>query len=71
MVLAGLTSNVHHNLPGDTPLAEWSVAALPRPSVVTGIVQTVKRSAAMRTLGALTARDLGAVEASLREALGL
>ncbi len=71
VVLAGLTSNVRRRLPGDTHLADWASADLPLPSVVTGILQTVKRSAVMRALGSLSARDLRAVEDSLREALVL
>lgn len=71
VVLAGVTSNVYRSLPGDTHLTDWAVADLPRPSVVTGILQTVKRSAVMRALGSLSARDLRAVEDSLREALAL
>ncbi len=71
VVLAGLTSNIGRRLPGDTNLADWASADLPLPSVVTGILQTVKRSAVMRALGSLSARDLRAVEDSLRDALGL
>ena len=71
VVLAGVTSNVYRRLPGDTHLMDWASANLIRPSVVTGILQTVKRSAVARALGSLSARDLGAVEDSLRDALGL
>ena len=71
VVLAGITSNVSRRLPGDTRLADWAAARLPRPSVVTGILQTVKRSAVMRAFGSLSARDLRAVENRLREAIAL
>lgn len=71
VVLAGVTSNVHRRLPGDTHLTEWAAAELPLPSVVTGILQTVKQSAVMRTMGRLAERDLRSVEANLREALAL
>ena len=71
VVLAGLTSNIYRRLPGDTHLTDWAAAELPLPSVVTGILQTVKRSDVMRALGSLSARDLRAVEANLREALAL
>ena len=70
-VLAGVTSNVPRSLPGDTHLINWTAAHLPQPSVVTGILQTVKQSAVMRSLGRLAERDLIAVEANLREALAL
>ena len=71
VVLAGITSNVSRRLPGDTHLADWAAAELPKASVVTGILQTVKRSAVMRALGSLSTRDLRAVEDSLRQALAL
>ncbi|MEX2598556.1 MAG: type II toxin-antitoxin system PemK/MazF family toxin [Dehalococcoidia bacterium] len=71
MLLAGITSNVHRSLPGDTVLQDWEGADLPRPSVVTAIVQTAKQSAALRVVGQLSDRDLRTVEKSLRLALGL
>ena len=71
VVLAGVTSNVSRRLPGDTHLNDWAAARLPRPSVVTGILQTVKQSAVMRTMGRLAERDLRSVEANLRVALAL
>ena len=71
VILAALTSNVSRNLPGDTLLKEWSVASLPRPSVVTAILRSVKRGEVLRTLGALTASDLQTVDSNFRRALGL
>ena len=46
-------------------------AGLPLPSVVTGILRTVKRDMIEATLGALETPDLLAVEHNLRESLGL
>ena len=70
IVLAGLTTNVHRQLPGDTHLREWESAGLPRPSVVTGIIQTAKQSAVLKVVGRLSPGDFQAVEANLRSALG-
>ena len=71
VVLAGLTSNIRRDLPGDTRLADWRSADLPMASVVTGIVQTVKRADVSHALGTLSQQDLEAVEANLRGALAL
>jgi mRNA interferase MazF len=71
VVLAAVTSNVRRNLPGDTALGDWAGASLPRPSVVTGILCTIKRGDVARVVGALTLGDLKAVEANLRIALAL
>ena len=71
VVLAAITSNVHRSLPGDTLLQDWRAASLPRASVVTAILRTVKRWDVLHCLGSLAADDLQAVEAKLRVALGL
>ena len=72
VVLAAVTSNTHRRLlPGDTAIQELAPTELPRLSVVPGILRTVKQAEVRRALGSLSARDLRAVEDSLREALGL
>ena len=71
VVLAAITSNVQRNLPGDTLLRDWGAAFLPRPSVVTAILRTVKQGEIMNTLGPLAPGDLRAVENNLRLALAL
>ncbi len=72
VVLAAVTSNTRRRLlPGDTAIQELSPTELPRPSVVTGILRTVKQADVTRAFGSLSARDLRAVEDSLREALAL
>ncbi len=72
VVLAAVTSNTHRRLlPGDTLIQELAPTELPKPSVVTGILRTVKQADVTRVLGSLSARDLRSVEDSLRDALGL
>jgi hypothetical protein len=44
---------------------------LPTPSVVTGILRTIKASMIERSLGHLRSKDLKEVDAALRETLGL
>ena len=71
VIVAAITSNVGRLLVGDHKIRAWRQAGLPRPSVVTGILRTVKRDMIVGSLGELTASDLGAVERHVRESLGL
>ena len=72
VVIAAVTSNTGRRLlPGDTAIQELKPTELPRPSVVTGILRTVKQADVTQAFGSLSARDLRAVEDSLREALAL
>ncbi len=71
VIVAALTSNVARLLPGDYLVERWQEAGLPKPSVVTAILRTVKTPMIERALGALDARDLQAVSRRLRPLLGL
>ena len=71
VVVAAITSRVDRLLVGDHEIVDWRHAGLPLPSVVTGILRTVKRNMIEAILGALEASDLSAVEHNLRESLGL
>ena len=70
-ILAAITSNVRRILPGDTVLESWKESGLLTPSVVTGIIRTVKQDAVVRKLGSITQPDLHAVDASLRLSIAL
>ena len=71
VVVAAITSRLDRSLVGDHRIAAWRQAGLPLPSVVTGILRTVKRDMIEAVLGAFEASDLLAVERNLRESLGL
>ena len=71
VVVAALTSNVGRMLVGDHAIKAWRRAGLPLPSVVTGILRTIKRDMIVGTLGALSGSDLRAVERHVRASLGL
>ena len=71
VLMAAITSNVERLLVGDHRIAEWREAGLPFPSVVTGILRTIKRDMIEETLGVLRAADLLAVERNVRVSLGL
>ena len=70
MIVAAITSNVRRLLFGDTKLEQWKTAGLLFPSVVTGIIRTIKASLITHTLGVLAKPDLQKVHRRLRSALG-
>jgi mRNA-degrading endonuclease toxin of MazEF toxin-antitoxin module len=70
-ILAAVTSCVDRILPGDHELVAWQQTGLLAPSVVTGIIRTIKRDMIVRKMGVLGAADLDAVEIKLRESLAL
>lgn len=71
VIVAAITSNVARLRVGDTRLVRWRQAGLLYPSLVTGILRTVKQSMIARRLGLLAPLDLASVEKNLRQALGL
>ncbi len=72
VIVAAITSNVREPpFVGDHVLSDWRASGLPKPSVVTGIVRTLKQAMIVRTLGALTEPDRRAVDGALSRALDL
>jgi mRNA interferase MazF len=72
VIVAAVTSNVARGpLVGDHHLAQWRAAGLPKASVVTGILRTIKRTMIVRTLGTLAEGDLRSVDLALARALSL
>ena len=71
VIITAITSNVSRVLVGDTLIKRWREAGLLFPSVVIGIVRTIKANLIVRTLGALPQQDLQRVERNLRHAMGL
>jgi len=71
VVVAAITSNTERRLFADHPVREWKSAGLLFPSLVTGIIRTIKRKMIERRLGALARADLDAVDRELRRTLAL
>jgi mRNA interferase MazF len=71
VIVAAITSNVTRPLFGDHVLADWKGAGLLFPSVVTGILRTIKRTMIDRRLGTMAPSDLEACDRTLRRSLGL
>jgi len=70
VIVAAITSNVRRLLFGDTKLERWKTAGLLFPSVVTGIIRTIKADVITRKLGVVTNPDLQKVHQHLKSALG-
>lgn len=71
VITAAITTNVGRRLFGDRAIGRWQEAGLRFPSLVTGIVQTVKAPMIRRRLGTLQRDDLAGIDEALRGSLGL
>ena len=65
IIILAITSNTQRILYGDTMIETWKEANLLRPSVVTGIVRTIKTHLIIRKLGELSLPDLKHVRENL------
>lgn len=70
-ILAAITSNVGRLLVGDYKIKAWRESGLLYPSIVTGIIRTIKHDMVASKVGELPAPELRAVEDKLREILAL
>jgi len=70
VVIAAITSNIRRRLFGDFLIADWKRAGL-LPSVVTGVMRTVKQMMIERKLGSMLKSDMEAIDRELRRFLGL
>lgn len=70
-IVAAITSNVGRLLVGDYKIRAWRESGLPYPSIVTGIVRTIKHEMIAGKMGELPAPELQSVENRLREILAL
>jgi mRNA interferase MazF len=71
VVVAAVSSNVRRQLFGEHLIGDWKGAGLLFPSVVTGIIRTIKQTMLDHKLGSLAKSDLQAVEREIRRCLGL
>ncbi|MFT5206974.1 MAG: mRNA interferase MazF [Candidatus Omnitrophota bacterium] len=69
IIVAAITSNIKRNLVGDSMISDWKKAGLPKPSIVTGIIQTFKHNLIERQLGSLSDQDYKTVQQNLKKAL--
>ena len=69
VIVAAITSNIERVLPGDTRIDGWEEAGLIYPSLVTGIIRTIKTAILNRRLGVLTKKDFEKVQENLEKAI--
>ena len=65
-IILAITSQTDRLLIGDHFMADWKNAGLLFPSVVTGIIRTIRQDMVNRKLGHISAADLRAVEGNLQ-----
>jgi len=70
IIIAAITSNMERILPGDTKIKEWQKAGLKFPSLITGIIQTLKINIIERKLGKLATVDFLEFQNNLKKILG-
>lgn len=71
VIVMAITSNIKRALVGDTRIDEWKTAGLLYPSLVAGIIRTIKYTMVVRKLGVLAQRDFQKVRNSIEKAMDL
>ena len=71
VIVAAITHNIKRVLFGDTKIDDWKKAGLIYPSLVTGIVRTIKEDMIIRKLGILPQSNLEKVQENIRKAIGV
>ncbi len=72
IVIAAITSQIRRPLfVGDYEIKHWQDCGLPKPSVATGILWTIKARLIGRVLGRMSSTDMHDYERALSHALGL
>jgi mRNA-degrading endonuclease toxin of MazEF toxin-antitoxin module len=71
VLVAAVTSNVTRTLFGDHLLTSWKETGLLLPSIVTGILRTIKAAMIHRRLGSVSPSEMVTVDRNLCEMLGL
>jgi len=69
-IIAAVTSRTDRILMGDHLIGDWRGAGLLFPSVVTGIIRTIRQGMIVKKLGTMPLLDMERIEDNLRDALG-
>ena len=70
-VVSAITSNTRRTLTGDYLMVDWEDSGLIFPSIVTGVLCTIKQSMIERKMGEISPRDLAEIESNLTQILEL
>lgn len=71
VIVAAITSNIDRILVGDYKIKDWEACDLPMPSVVTGIVRTIKQNMIVRRLGTLPSPERKSFDKHVKSSLSL
>ncbi len=69
VIIAAITSNTDRKLVGDYQIENWVKAGLLYPSLVTAIIQTMKKSLVIRKLGSLEPYELERIKQNFQNIL--
>ena len=70
-VVSAITSNTRRILTGDYLMVDWEDSGLIFPSIVTGVLRTIKQSMIERKMGEISPLDLAEIESNLTQILEL
>ncbi len=70
VIVVAITGNIERVLFSDTKIDKWKEAGLIYPSLVTGIIRTIKDSLIIHKLGILLQQDFQKVQKNLGKAMG-
>ncbi|MCJ7494267.1 MAG: type II toxin-antitoxin system PemK/MazF family toxin [Deltaproteobacteria bacterium] len=70
VIVVAITGNIKRVLFGDTKIDKWKEVGLIYPSLVTGIIRTIKDSMIIHKLGTLLQQDFQKVQKNLGKAMG-
>ncbi len=71
VIVAAITSNISRLLIGDYRIKDWNGSGLPLPSLLTGIVRTIKQPMVVKKLGTLPTPERKAFDKNLKTFLSL
>lgn len=71
VIIMAITHNIKRVLFGDTKIDKWKEAGLIYPSLVTGIIRTIKDNMIIRKLGTLAQQDFQKAQDNLKKAMRL
>lgn len=69
VIIMAITSNIERILSGDTKIERWKESGLLYPSLVTGIIRTIKDNMIIHKLGVLSEYDIRRVKDNLKKAI--
>jgi len=70
VIIVAITGNIRREYFGDTKIDKWKEAGLICPSMVTGIIRTIKDNMIIHKLGTLLQEDFQKVKRNIDKAIG-